>query len=217
MIRGGNVIGDLILLAAAYLLGSIPFGVAIARVAGGVDLHRVGSGNIGATNVLRAVGKGAALLTLLGDIGKGALAVGLARASGGTAPVVAAVALAAVVGHLFPVWVGFRGGKGVATTLGVVLAAMPAVGGLLLLIWLAVAAISRYSSLAALVAVAAMPLCVWLLDGRPSMVILSALLLLLVGVRHWENIRRLMAGTEGKIGERTRGGVSGGDAATGVR
>ncbi|MBS1115879.1 MAG: hypothetical protein H6Q87_263 [candidate division NC10 bacterium] len=199
---------DLALLAAGYLLGSIPFGVVVARGAGGVDLRRVGSGNIGATNVLRAVGKGAAALTLLGDIGKGALAVGLARWTGAGAALVAAVGLAAVLGHLFPVWAGFRGGKGVATTLGVVLGAMPSVGGLLLVTWVAVAAVTRYSSLAALVATVTMPLFVWLADGRPPMLALSGALLVLVGVRHRENIGRLLAGTEGKIGQKTRQAAS---------
>jgi len=197
-----DVFRDLVLLAAGYLLGSIPFGVVIARVASDVDLRRVGSGNIGATNVLRAVGKGAAALTLLGDIGKGALAVGLARWTGASAALVAAVGLAVVLGHLFPVWAGFRGGKGVATTLGVILGAMPIVGGLLLVIWLAVAAITRYSSLAALVATATMPLLAWLVDGRPAMLGLSSALLVLVVVRHRENIGRLLAGTEGKIGQK---------------
>jgi len=195
---------DVLLLVVAYLLGSVPFGVVVARAGGGVDLRRVGSGNIGATNVLRAVGKGAAALTLLGDIGKGAFAVGLARWFGSSPTVVAMIALAAVVGHLLPVFAGFRGGKGVATTLGVTLAAMPAVGGLLLLIWLAVAAIWRYSSLAALVASAALPILAWLLDGRPPMVGLSVALLLIVLVRHRENIIRLRQGTEGKIGQKAR-------------
>jgi len=201
---------ELILVAVGYLLGSIPFGVLIARLSGGVDLRRVGSGNIGATNVLRAVGKGAAAVTLAGDIGKGALAVALARSAVADSAILAAVALAAVLGHLFPVWSGFRGGKGVATTLGVVLAAMPAVGGLLLLIWLIVAAITRYSSLAALVATATMPLLVWLLDGRTSMLVLSGALLILVAARHRENIRRWVAGTEGKIGRKAQGVSAGG-------
>jgi acyl phosphate:glycerol-3-phosphate acyltransferase len=205
-----DVFRDLVLLAAGYLLGSIPFGVVIARVASDVDLRRVGSGNIGATNVLRAVGKGAAALTLLGDIGKGALAVGLARWTGAGAALVAAVGLAAVLGHLFPVWAGFRGGKGVATTLGVVLGAMPSVGGLLLVTWVAVAAITRYSSLAALVATATMPLFVWLADGRPPMLALSVALLVLVFVRHRENIGRLLAGTEGKIGQKAHQAASDG-------
>jgi glycerol-3-phosphate acyltransferase PlsY len=205
-----DVLRDLVLLAAGYLLGSIPFGVVIARIASDVDLRRVGSGNIGATNVLRAVGKGAAALTLFGDIGKGALAVGLARWTGASAALVAAVGLAAVLGHLFPVWAGFRGGKGVATTLGVILGAMPIVGGSLLVIWLAVAAITRYSSLAALVATATMPLLAWLVDGRPAMIGLSGALLVLVVVRHRENIGRLLAGTEGKIGQKARQAASDG-------
>jgi len=213
--REDDVIGDLALLAAAYLLGAIPFGVVIARVVSDVDLRRVGSGNIGATNVLRAVGKGAAALTLLGDIGKGAVAVALARWTGASAAVVAAVALAAVLGHLFPVWAGFRGGKGVATTLGVILAAMPVVGGLLLSIWLAVAAITRYSSLAALAATAMLPLLAWLVDGRPAMLGLSGALLVLVVARHRENIGRLLARTEGKIGQRARQTASGGHSGTG--
>lgn len=209
------MVADLVLLAVGYLLGSIPFGVLIARGAGGVDLRRVGSGNIGATNVLRAVGKGAAALTLLGDIGKGALAVALARRTGVGDAVVAAAGLAAVLGHLFPVWSGFRGGKGVATTLGVVLGGMPSVGGALLLVWIAVAAIARYSSLAALAAIAAMPPLVWLLDGRPAMLALSGALLVLVVVRHRENIRRLLAGTEGKIGQKARQAGSSGSTRTG--
>ena len=201
---------DLFLVAVAYLLGSVPCGIVIARLQGNVDLRRVGSGNIGATNVLRAVGKGAAALTLLGDIGKGALAVSVARWVGASSEVVAAVALAAVVGHLLPVFARFRGGKGVATTLGVVLAAVPVVGGLLLLIWLAVAAIWRYSSLAALSATAALPPLVWLLDGRPAMLGASGILLVLIFARHRDNIRRLLAGTEGKIGQKVPGVGSGG-------
>lgn len=195
---------DVLLLVVAYLLGSVPFGVLVARARGGVDLRRVGSGNIGATNVLRAVGKSAAALTLLGDIGKGAAAVGLGRWFSVSPTVLAMIALAAVLGHLLPVFAGFRGGKGVATTLGVVLATMPAVGSLLLLIWLAVAAIWRYSSLAALVASAVLPVLAWSLDGRPPMVALGATLFLFVLVRHRENIVRLWQGTEGKVGQRVK-------------
>ncbi len=195
---------DIVLVVAAYVLGSVPFGLLIARVQGGVDLRRVGSGNIGATNVLRTVGKGAAALTLLGDMGKGAAAVGLGRWFGVSPTVLAMIALVAVAGHLFPVFGGFRGGKGVATTLGVVLAAMPAVGALLLLLWLLVAAAWRYSSLAALVASAAMPVLAWLVDGRPAMLGLSGALFLVVLLRHRENIARLWKGTEGKIGQRVK-------------
>jgi glycerol-3-phosphate acyltransferase PlsY len=110
---------DVVLVAIAYLAGSVPFGLLIARLKGNVDLRRVGSGNIGATNVLRTVGKGAAALTLIGDIGKGAVVVVLARGLGASSRVLAVVALAAVLGHLFPIFLGFRGGKGVATTLGI--------------------------------------------------------------------------------------------------
>jgi glycerol-3-phosphate acyltransferase PlsY len=196
----------LLLVAGAYLLGSVPFGVVVARCSGGVDLRRVGSGNIGATNVLRAVGKIAAVLTLVGDIGKGAVAVGAGRLAGGDPALLAALGLAVVLGHLFPVFAGFRGGKGVATTLGVVLAAMPAVGALLLLGWLVVAARWRYSSLAALVAAAAMtPLAAWL-DGRPAMLGMAAALTVLVVWRHADNIRRLRQGTEGKIGQKAQAG-----------
>lgn len=192
------------LWAVAYLLGSIPFGVVVARLRGGVDLRQVGSGNIGATNVLRAVGKGAAALTLLGDIGKGAAAVALGRWCGVGPSTLAVIGVVAVLGHLFPVWSRFRGGKGVATTLGVVLAAMPLVGAALLLIWLVAALLWRYSSLAALVATVALPPLAWLCDGRPALVALGAVLAVLVVARHAENIRRLWRGTEGKIGEKVR-------------
>jgi acyl phosphate:glycerol-3-phosphate acyltransferase len=195
---------DLGLALVAYLLGSIPCGVLVARLGGGVDLRRVGSGNIGATNVLRAVGKGAAALTLAGDIGKGVLAVGLGRLCGAGAEGLAIIAVAAVLGHLLPLFTGFKGGKGVATTLGVVLGTMPIVGLLLLCIWLAAAAIWRYSSLAALLATASLPPLALLLDGRPALVGAGLLLAVLVAVRHRDNIRRLCAGTEGKIGEKAR-------------
>jgi len=195
---------DVMLILTAYVLGSIPFGVLVARACGGVDLRRVGSGNIGATNVLRAVGRGAAAFALLGDIGKGAAAVGLGRWFVVPPTLLAIMALAAVVGHLLPVFAGFRGGKGVAATLGVVLAAMPQVGGLLLVIWVVVAAIWRYSSLAALSATAAMPILAWMLDDRFPMLMLSIILVIVVFWRHRENIVRLSQGTEGKIGEHAR-------------
>jgi len=200
------VLRGLLLIGGAYLLGGIPFGILAARMGGGVDLRRVGSGNIGATNVLRTVGKGAAVLTLAGDIGKGALAVGLARLTDAPPAVVAGTALAAVLGHLFPVFAGFRGGKGVATMLGVVLAAMPAVGGLLLVVWLATAWRWRYSSLAALASAAALPPLAWGLDGRAPMLALAGALCGLVAWRHRDNIRRLRQGTEGRIGQRAAAG-----------
>jgi len=195
---------ELALAAAAYLLGAIPFGLLIARGRAGVDLRQVGSGNIGATNVLRAVGKGAAALTLLLDMAKGVLAVAVARALGASPLGVALAAVAAVLGHVFPVFLRFRGGKGVATTLGVVLGAMPVVGLLLLGIWLVVAAAARYSSLASLAAMAALPGLAWLLDGRLPLVAASGALAVVVIARHHENISRLWRGTEGKIGQRAK-------------
>jgi len=197
---------DIGLVAAAYLLGSVPFGLVVARCRGGVDLRRVGSGNIGATNVLRAAGATAAVLTLLGDAGKGAVAMGLGRWIGASPSLLAVLGVAVVLGHLFPLFAGFRGGKGVATALGVVLVAMPAVGGLLIVIWLLTAWYWRYSSLAALVAATALPELAWLLDGRPALVALGAALLLLILWRHRDNLRRLRAGTEGRIGEKARAG-----------
>jgi acyl phosphate:glycerol-3-phosphate acyltransferase len=209
------LVGELVVVAVAYLLGSVPFGVVVARLSGDVDLRQVGSGNIGATNVLRAVGRRAAALTLLGDIGKGAAAVGLARWTGVSLPFVAAAALAAVLGHLYPVWAGFRGGKGVATTLGAVLAAMPTVGVSLLAIWTVTAAAFRYSSLAALVATAAMPPLAWLADGRPAMLALGVVLAILVFARHRDNMRRLLEGSERKIGQKAASAESGGRSAAG--
>jgi len=182
----------------AYLLGSIPFGVLITRALGLRDLRAIGSGNIGATNVLRTASKGAAAATLLLDGGKGAVAVLLARHLGGeTAAMVAG--LAAFLGHLFPVWLGFRGGKGVATFLGVMLALAWPAGLAACATWLAAAFLFRFSSLAALLAAASAP--VWLaLFGRSDLVPLAIALAVLVFVRHHENIRRLLDGSEPRIG-----------------
>lgn len=185
----------------SYLLGSIPFGVVIARVMGLGDLRAIGSGNIGATNVLRTGSKGAAAATLVLDAAKGGVAVLIARAL--TAEDGAQVAaLASFLGHLFPVWLGFRGGKGVATHLGTLLALAWPAGLLACATWLAVAAALRWSSLAALVAVAAAP--VWLaLTGQAQAVALAVALGALVWLRHRANIARLLAGTEPKIGRKS--------------
>lgn len=184
----------------AYLLGSIPFGVLITRVMGLGDLRAIGSGNIGATNVLRTGNKGAAAATLILDGGKGAAAVLLARALVG--PDAAQLAgLAAFLGHLYPVWLGFKGGKGVATFLGTMLALAWPVGLLCCATWLVVAVTSRYSSLSALVAAATSVL--WMqLTGNHSMILLGMILTALVYLRHWANIARLRAGTEPKIGKK---------------
>jgi acyl phosphate:glycerol-3-phosphate acyltransferase len=190
----------LLVAAGAYLLGSIPFGLVIARTLGLGDLRAIGSGNIGATNVLRTGHRGAALATLLLDAGKGGIAVLAARfALGEDAAQVAA--LFSFLGHLFPVWLGFRGGKGVATFLGTLLALAWPAGLLACATWVAVAALTRISSLSALVATAATPLWLLLL-GRSEAVALSLVLAALVFVRHAENIARLRHGTETRIGAR---------------
>lgn len=191
----------LILVAlCAYLLGSIPFGLLITRSLGLGDLRGIGSGNIGATNVLRTGNKKAALATLLLDGAKGAVAVVAARALMG--PEAALVAGGATfLGHLYPVWLGFRGGKGVATFLGVMLALAPVVGLICCLTWLVVAALSRISSLSALVAAVTAP--IWLaLIGPPNSVWLGIAMAALVLARHHANIRRLLDGTEPRIGRK---------------
>jgi glycerol-3-phosphate acyltransferase PlsY len=196
------------LVPLGYLSGSIPFGLLIAKASRGVDVRGVGSGNIGATNVLRAVGKGAAALTLALDMLKGWAPVALGRTLGASDAQVAGVALAAFLGHLYPVFLRFRGGKGVATFLGVLLALLPKVAFLVVGVWLLVAAVFRYSSLAALVAAVASPLLVGLLDGRRDFVVLAAVLSCFILIRHRENMRRLLAGGERKIGRRLRGVVA---------
>lgn len=190
----------LIVAVLSYLLGSIPFGVLITRWLGLGDLRSIGSGNIGATNVLRTGNKAAAAATLILDAAKGGVAVLIARAVVGEDAAQIA-ALFAFLGHLFPVWLGFRGGKGVATFLGTFLALSWPVGLAACATWLAVAAVFRISSLAALVAAASTP--IWLLVfGRPQMAALAVCLAALVLVRHRANIARIRAGTEPKIGHK---------------
>ncbi len=196
----GTYIPLLIVLAGGYLLGSIPFGLIATRLAGLGDIRNVGSGNIGATNVLRTGRKDLALITLLGDGGKGALAVLLAHFIMHDQICEALAGGAAFVGHLFPVWLKFKGGKGVATFFGVLLAAAWPVGLAAGATWLLMAYLFRYSSLAALTAAALAPLFTFVLhDGRP-VIILSLFMAILVFIRHRENIRRLMSGDEPRIG-----------------
>jgi glycerol-3-phosphate acyltransferase PlsY len=185
-------------LAFGYALGSIPFGLIITRLAGAGDIREIGSGNIGATNVLRTGRKDLAAATLACDALKGTAAVLVASHFGGPDAAVAA-GLGAFLGHLFPVWLNFKGGKGVATFIGLLIAfAWPAALGFCT-IWLAVAAVSRYSSLSALIASAATPLMLWEL-GDPHEALLFAVLAVLLWVMHRTNIARLIAGTEGRIG-----------------
>ena len=184
-------------IGLAYLLGSIPFGLLLTRLFGAGDIRNIGSGNIGATNVLRTGRKGLAAATLILDGGKGAVAVGLADCfAGPDAAVIAAGA--SLLGHLFPVWLGFKGGKGVATTLGVLLAIAWPVGVIACLAWLLIAFTLRYSSLAALVAIGISPFVAWGLADEPR-AILALFMAILVFARHHENIRRLASGTESKI------------------
>jgi acyl phosphate:glycerol-3-phosphate acyltransferase len=197
-------------VAGGYLIGSIPFGLVLTRAAGLGDIRAIGSGNIGATNVLRTGRKSLALATLLLDAGKGALALFIALWWQG--PDAAAFAAGgAFLGHLFPVWLGFRGGKGVATALGILVAGAWPLGVAACLTWLAVAALFRFSSLAALVAVALAPVYAFAADrllfpGLGSALVyadmarLASFVAVLVWLRHHANVRRLLAGTEPRIG-----------------
>jgi glycerol-3-phosphate acyltransferase PlsY len=198
MLNGADWTSLLLAVAFGYLLGSIPFGVIITRLAGTQDIRTIGSGNIGATNVLRTGRKSLAALTLLGDALKGTVAVLLARHWWGRDAMLVA-GFGAFLGHLFPVWLGFRGGKGVATYLGILIGlGWPGAVGFAV-IWLLIAFVTRFSSLAALTASVAAPLVLWGLGEWPQ-AILMALLAVLLWLKHLTNIRRLVAGTEGKIG-----------------
>jgi glycerol-3-phosphate acyltransferase PlsY len=202
--------------AIGYFLGSIPFGLLLTRMIG-IDIRQVGSGNIGTTNVLRTGNKGLAAATLLLDAGKGAAAVLIGRHFGGELAAIMA-GTAAFIGHCFPVWLKFRGGKGVATILGVTLAAAPLAGVIALATWLGGALITRYSSVGGMLAALACPVAVWFVSGNtawathwgwavtgnlgwPSLLALMAALLIF---QHRENLARLRAGTESKIGQKAK-------------
>lgn len=184
-----------------YLLGSISSAIVVARIMGLEDPRKVGSGNPGATNILRHGGKKAAAITLLGDVLKGVVPVLAARLLGADATIIALTAFAAFIGHLYPVFFGFRGGKGVATAFGALIAMSGWVGLALTVTWLVMAAISRISSLSALTAAVLAPLYVWLLlPGVVYTYVVLAMTAMLVW-RHRSNIQKLIAGTEGKIGK----------------
>jgi glycerol-3-phosphate acyltransferase PlsY len=186
-------------LVFGYLCGSIPFGVILTRLAGAPDLRSIGSGNIGATNVLRTGRKGLAAATLLGDVLKGTVAVVVGSYYGESLAI--AAALGAFLGHLFPVWLGFKGGKGVATFIGLLLGFGAWLALLVFcILWLAVAAVTRYSSLAALLASAVTPVVLWW-TGEGGRAELFLALAVLLWIKHRLNIARLLKGTESKIGK----------------
>ena len=188
---------DLVALAVGYLLGSIPFGLILTKLAGHGDLRDIGSGNIGATNVLRTGNKALAALTLILDLLKGTAAVLIGARFGQDAALLGG--LGAILGHLFPIWLGFRGGKGVATYIGVLLGLYWPAAIVFCAIWLLVALITRYSSLSALVASAAAP-CLLVLVGETRIAVLFLIFTLLLYWRHADNIGRLLRGQEGRIG-----------------
>ena len=190
----------LIAAVLGYMLGSLPFAVIVSRLFRLEDPRSFGSGNLGATNVLRGGSKLAALLTLLGDAAKGWFAMFVAAQVGAGGMAIAVAGVAAFLGHVFPFTLRFRGGKGVATALGVLLGFSPAVAGVTAAIWLAVAALTRYSSLAALAAAAAAPFVAWKLVGRMEVTAATAVMCLVLAYRHKSNVRKLLAGTEGRIG-----------------
>jgi len=198
---------DWLIPVAAYLLGSIPFGLLIVRAMSGKDVRSTGSGNIGAANVARSAGIIAGILTLLLDAGKGYLAVWLAaRWTGGSPRWMIAAAVMAVAGHMFPVWLAFSGGKGVATMLGGFLPICPEAVGAACLLWILMVAFWRYSSLGSIIAAAALPFLIYILyaprHAPPDYITFSTILIsLLVLWKHRSNIARLVAGTENRIGK----------------
>ncbi len=190
-----------LLIIFSFILGSVPFGVIIAKIRG-VNLKKVGSGNIGATNVLRALGKSSAAATLLGDMLKGTAAVLAAKFLSLGPDYEGIMGIAAILGHNFSIFLKFKGGKGVATGIGVLLSYSPKIAILTIIIWLIVVLIARYSSLGAIVSFGLLPVNIFLFDFSQSKLIISAVIALLILARHSGNIKRLIKGTEKKIGER---------------
>src|SRR6266852_5438783 len=203
-IKGGTAMSSEAFLVVGFLLGylfgSIPFGLVLTKLAGPQDLRSIGSGNIGATNVLRTGRKGLAAATLICDALKGTVAVVIAGYYGGPNAAMLA-ALGAFLGHLFPVWLKFRGGKGVATYIGVLIGLFWPAAVVFCVMWIATAATTRYSSLSALIAAFVTPLFLWWF-GHPALASLFSVLTLLLFYKHRENIKRLQTGTEGRIGEK---------------
>ncbi len=193
---------DLSFVFIAYLIGSIPFGLLISRAVGRVDIRQHGSGNIGTANVLRIMGKRAAALTLVGDLLKGFLPVLAALLLGGSEFLVAGVGMAAVLGHNWSIYLRFTGGKGVATSFGVLVAMTPLPALFGLLVWIAVLLVFRYTSLAALTASVCIPPVIFLSTGFGPYFVFSLVAALLILIRHQDNIKRIFAGTEHRVGQR---------------
>ncbi len=189
----------IIVVVAAYLLGSIPFGYLIVRGKGGGDVRQTGSGGTGATNVSRRAGKAAGVLTLLLDAAKGCVAVLIAKAFGGDDWVIAAAAIAALVGHIFPVWLGFRGGKGVATGVGIFLVLAPVALLCAGVVFVAIVVLTRYVSLGSMTAAVLIPVLVWLQSDSQSLLVAAVAGAMLIVFAHRGNIQRLASGTESRI------------------
>jgi glycerol-3-phosphate acyltransferase PlsY len=193
---------NFLLLIVSFLLGSIPFGIIVAKIKG-VDLKKVGSGNIGATNVLRSLGKWPAVLTLLGDILKGTVAVAIGKFFGVGPLYEGLIGLSAILGHNFSIFLGFRGGKGVATSFGVLFIYTPQVAIITVIMWIITVALTKYSSLGAIVSLGFLPVNVAVFDPHHrEKLFVTVLIAILILMRHYGNIRRLMKGTERKIGQR---------------
>jgi glycerol-3-phosphate acyltransferase PlsY len=197
----GMIFRDILFCAGlSYLLGSIPFGLILAHFAGLGDIRKIGSGNIGATNVLRTGKKGLAALTLLLDAGKGAAAVLFMKYYFSSSPdILGTAAVAALLGHIYPVWLKFKGGKGVATAVGCLFSLYPLIGFCAVVTWLSVAFVSRYSSLAAIMASMMTPIITYIV--QPALFLTVSICAAMVLIRHKDNIKRLIAGTETMIGK----------------
>jgi len=195
----------LLLILGAYLLGSIPFGLLVGRLGGGIDVRGEGSGNIGATNVSRSLGLGAGILTLTLDLGKGAVAVALARWVDGSAAGPVLAGLAALVGHIFPVYLHFRGGKGVATGCGVFLLLAPAATLCAATLFGLTVLVTRRVSPGSILAAASLPLILVLENSAPILVAASLIASILIILRHKKNIQNLLSGIEPRVGEQGRG------------
>ncbi len=197
-----EVLLSIFLIVISYIIGSIPFGVIISRLKG-IDPRKVGSGNIGTTNVLRSAGVLPAIFTLLLDGGKGAISVLISKAIDPSSVFAGYIAgFASIMGHNFPVFLRFKGGKGVATTFGVLFVILPEIGIISMLIWLIVAISTRYSSLSALISLGLLPVTVFVISPTTINIIFSLLLSILIIIRHRDNIKRLISGRERRIGEK---------------